>query len=220
MTKRKSIGALVPMRSGSERIQNKNLKLLAGKPLLYYILSSLSNSTFINQIYVSTDSAEIARLCQEMFPVVQIIDRPTFLATSETPMNEVIEHSLQEIDESIIFQTHSTSPFLKSQTIDQACELFLLDTSNESLFSATCLKERLWTYDLQAINHNPQILLRTQDLEIVYSENSAFYIFEKDQFNFTKNRISKRPNIFQIDFPEYLDLDENWQWDFAEKLLR
>jgi CMP-N-acetylneuraminic acid synthetase len=213
------VAALVPMRSGSERIKNKNSKLLSGKPLPFYILNSLSESEYISKIYIDTDSKEIAKMCVDEFPSVDVIFRPKNLATGDTPMNAVLSNSMNSISESTIFQTHATSPFLKPQTISQACRIFMEGIDSSTLFSVTCLKDRLWSKDFKPINHDPNTLLRTQDLANVYSENSAFYIFEKSKFLQTKNRMSQSPRPFELNFPEFWDLDEPWQWQVAEAIL-
>jgi len=213
------IAALVPLRSGSERIKDKNSKFLSGKPLPFYILESLSKSEYISKIYIDTDSKEIAKMCVSEFPDLNVILRPKSLATGDTPMNAVLSNSIHSISESTIFQTHATSPFLKSQTISEACRIYVEGLETSTLFSVSCLKERLWSKEIKPINHDPNALLRTQDLDIVYSENSAFYIFDKSEFLKTKNRLSQTPRPFELNFPEFWDLDEPWQWQVAESIL-
>ena len=88
----------------------------------------------------------------------------------------------------------------------------------DSLFSVTRIQSRLWDSLARAINHNPAILLRTQDLPPVYEENSCLYIFTKEVLERRHNRIGERPLMFEIDRIESWDIDEEQDFRIAEIL--
>jgi CMP-N-acetylneuraminic acid synthetase len=118
-------------------------------------------------------------------------------------------------------QTHSTNPLLKPETVSRAIKLFLADYPNrDSLFSVTRLQTRLYDKDGNAINHNPNELLQTQDLPPVYEENSCLYIFTRENLIAKKHRISDHPMMFEIDAAEAWDIDELLDFDIADFLLK
>ena len=98
-------------------------------------------------------------------------------------------------------------------------QLFFLNSfNNDSLFGVTRLQTRLFDHKYKPINHDPNVLLRTQDLPPVYEENSNIYIFTKDVIVNCKNRIGKNPILFQIDREEAWDIDEEIDFKIAELL--
>jgi CMP-N-acetylneuraminic acid synthetase len=116
-------------------------------------------------------------------------------------------------------QTHSTNPLLSTETISNAIQTFLQNCSTyDSLFSVTRVQVRLWDESGKAINHNPAVLLRTQDLPPIYEENSCLYIFAKDMLEARHNRIGERPMVFEIDRIEAWDIDEQVDFQIAEFL--
>ena len=159
------IVAFVPMRHDSQRVEGKNFRPLAGKPLYHHILSTLSSCPEIDQIVVDTDSQVIMDGVEKEFPQVRIFVRPIDLRDGEIPMNEVLLHDVSLIEADFYVQTHSTNPLLKPETISKAIDIFV-DSYPEydSLFSVTRWQTRLWDEAGKAINHDPEVLLRTQDL--------------------------------------------------------
>ena len=210
--------ALVPMKEHSERVPNKNIRDFCGKPLYHHILTSLEACPYISQIYIDTDSSFIANEAPKHFDV-QIIDRPLELRSDFTPTNEIILYDLSKIKAEYFLQTHSTNPLLKTETITRAIEKFLHNLPNyDSLFSVTRLQTRLWDANGHPINHDPGILLRTQDLPPVYEENSNLYIFTRATLKARRNRLGKRPLMFEIDRIEAWDIDEELDFQIAEFL--
>ncbi|MEW6673304.1 MAG: acylneuraminate cytidylyltransferase family protein [Thermodesulfobacteriota bacterium] len=215
------IVALVPMRHHSERVPGKNYRFFAGKPLYHYIVNSLLSSPFVAKILIDTDSTIIREDVDKHFPQVATINRPAHLTAGTTPMNNVLLHDVQQIDADYYIQTHSTNPLLRTNTISRAIQTFL-DNSNthDSLFSVTRMMVRLWDQKGRPINHDPSILLRTQDLPPVYEENSCIYIFSRDSLEQRKNRIGAKPFIFEIETLEAWDIDEEPDFYIAEFLYK
>ena len=213
--------ALVPMRHTSERVPEKNFRILAGKPLYRHILTTLQKCPQISQIVVDTDSPVIASGIRDHFPEVRLIDRPERLRAGEVPMNAVLMHDISLCEADIYLQTHCTNPLLRAATISQAITAFQRGLPEyDSLFSVTRLQTRLWNSDGSPLNHDPSVLLRTQDLTPVYEENSCIYIFQKDIFLGRENRIGLKPMMFAIDGEEAWDIDEELDFLIADRLMQ
>ena len=213
------IVALVPMRHRSERVPGKNYRLFAGKPLYHHIVSSLLSSPFISKVLIDTDSSWIREDVDKHFPQVATIQRPAHLTAGTIPMNDVLLHDVRQIDADYYLQTHSTNPLLRTDTVSRAVKTFLCNLDkHDSLFSATRLMVRLWDQSGRPINHDPSILLRTQDLPPVFEENSCVYIFSRASLEHRKNRIGKKPLIFEIESMEAWDIDEEMDFCIAEFL--
>lgn len=214
-----SLVALVPMRHHSERVPEKNYRILAGKPLYVYILDTLSRCPEISQIVVNTDSPILVEGISERFPAVRLIQRPSHLCADRVPMNEILLHDIEQVPADFYLQTHSTNPLLSPETISQAIQAFLADRERTSLFSVTRMQTRLWTEDGKPINHNPAELLRTQDLPPIFEENSCIYLFKRETLLNYKNRLGDKPRVFEIDPAEAWDIDEELDMTIVESLL-
>jgi CMP-N-acetylneuraminic acid synthetase len=216
---KQDIVALVPMRHHSERVPGKNYRSFAGKPLYYYIIESLQSCPLIKEIVVDTDSLVIKEKISEVFPKIHLIDRPDHLKAGTVPMNDVLLYDVDQVDADFYLQTHSTNPLLRAETITNAVQNFLENyPMHDSLFSVTRIQTRLWDELSRPINHNPSILLRTQDLPPVYEENSCIYIFTHKTLEERHNRIGERPFMFKIDRTEAVDIDEELDFKVAEFL--
>ncbi len=213
------IVALVPMRHHSQRVPGKNYRPLAGKPLFHHILTSLLSCPEIDLVVVDTDSPIILESIARDFPGVQAIERPEHLRADEIPMNEILAYDTSQVQAEFYLQTHSTNPLLRSETISEAIQTFLGKyPAYDSLFSVTRLQTRLWDGLGRAINHNPAILLQTQDLPPVYEENSCFYLFTRDTLMRRRNRLGDRPMMFEIDQAQAWDIDEEIDFEIVNFL--
>jgi N-acylneuraminate cytidylyltransferase len=196
---------------------------LDNKPLFFHILQSLLSSSYVEKVIINTDSEEIARLAVDEFGKSVLISwRPEELRGDFISMNKIIEYELllAKADHHYI-QTHSTNPFLKTTTIDNAIACYfekLKDSQIDSMFSVKEIRSRLYDNQIQPLNHNPQDLIRTQDLNPIYEENSNFYLFSRSSFLKTHARIGKRAGIFLIDPWESIDIDTSKDWKMAEYL--
>jgi N-acylneuraminate cytidylyltransferase len=213
------IKALVPMKAHSERVPNKNIRNLNGKPLFHWIMENLSKSKYIDEIIINTDSAEIAKSAMDNFNVT-ILERPNYLLGDMVGIQPLIEYDLSNTDGEYYLQTHSTNPLLKSETIDCAIECFFSQTKHDALFSVTEIKTRFYWPNGNGINHDPRILIRTQDLDPIYEENSCFYLFSKETNKKTGNRLGSNPFMYPIDKLEAVDIDNMEDLYFADFLLK
>jgi CMP-N-acetylneuraminic acid synthetase len=214
------IAALVPMRHDSQRVPGKNYRLLAGKPLFHHIISTLLTCPEIHTVIVDTDSPLIMQGLKEFFPQVLIVERPEHLRPGEVPMNEVLLHDTGQFEADFYLQTHSTNPLLTQKTISRAIQSLLKTyPAYDSLFSVTRVQTRLWDELGRAINHNPAILLRTQDLPPVFEENSCLYLFRRETLVNRRNRLGERPLMFEIDPAEAWDIDEEIDFTIVDYLM-
>jgi CMP-N-acetylneuraminic acid synthetase len=212
------IVAFVPMRHSSERVVGKNYRAFAGQPLYQYIVKTLLNCPEVDQVCIDTDSPTILEEARQLFPSVTLLLRPEHLRAGTTPMNDVLLHSVSQVEADVYLQTHSTNPLLQSGTISKAINLLLGSPDHDSLFGVTRLQTRLYDAAGEAMNHDPNLLLRTQDLPPIYEENSNLYLFRRDTFLKRQNRIGHKPILFEIDRLEAWDIDEEQDFQIAELL--
>jgi len=216
-----TIAALVPMRHNSERVPGKNYRDFAGVPLFFHIIESLLRCDLISKVVIDTDSEEVTRLAEGKFgSSLTILQRPLHLRDGGISMNDVLMNSINQVPADFYLQTHSTNPLLKVETIKRALSKFIeIYPTYDSLFSVSRRYVRLWDSLSRPINHNPNILLRTQDLPPFYEENSGMYIFTKEILERKHNRIGDRPFLFEIPEIEAHDIDVELNFKMAEFLF-
>jgi CMP-N-acetylneuraminic acid synthetase len=213
------ISALVPMKHRSERVPGKNFRDFAGQPLFYYIVESLLGCPLISEVVIDTDSLHIRRDIATDLPTVRILQRPPELCGDKVSMNNILLYDVSQSEADFYLQTHSTNPLLKSDTITKAINTFLENYPRyDSLFSVTKFQKRLWYEDGSPVNHDPAVLLCTQDLPPLYEENSCIYIFTGNNLKERKTRIGARPLMFEIDIEEAFDIDTMSDFTMAELL--
>jgi CMP-N-acetylneuraminic acid synthetase len=213
------IAAFVPMRHSSERVKGKNYRSLGGRPLFHHIVETLLTVDEIDEVVIDTDSDVIASDTAQAFPTVRVLERPDHLRAGDTPMNDVLLNSIEAVPADLYLQTHSTNPLLKATTVSAGIRR-LLDAgdAHDSLFTVTPLHTRLWTPEGKAINHDPAVLLRTQDLPPIMEENSCMYLFDADTLRRRGNRIGERPILEPISGAEAWDIDDELDWAVVEAL--
>jgi len=217
------VTALLPMKGNSERVKNKNMRDFDGAPLYHAIMKSLLASKYIEYVVINTDSEIIKKDAKENFgDRVIVIDRPKEIQGDYVSMNDIIAHDLSKLHGEHFLQTHSTNPLLKSETIDHAIQVYFENLPEyDSVFSVTKVQARFYDKNAKPINHNPYELLRTQDLEPLYQENSNFYIFSKKSFkNASNKRIGVKPILYEVNKLESIDIDEPEDFILAELIYK
>lgn len=216
-----SFVALVPMRHHSQRVPGKNYRLLAGKPLFHHIIETLLAVSKIDQVVVDTDSEPVMDGLRRHFPQVTIINRPENLRAVDIPMNDILLHDTAQVQADFYLQTHSTNPLLRPETVSRAIKTFLeAYPEKNSLFSVTRWKTRLYDQHGTAINHDPSVLIQTQDLPPVYEENSCLYLFTRQNLVEKHHRIGENPILFEIDPDEAWDIDEELDFEITDFLMK
>ena len=212
--------ALLPMKALSARVKGKNFRNFAGKPLFRWILDTLKTVEEIDKIIINTDARHIL---EENGLVdsgkVMIRDRKPEICGDHVSMNLIIEDDLQAIDSETFVMTHTTNPLLSGITIQEAIQAYqaaVSDGGKDSLFTVNEYQTRFYRKDGSAVNHDPDVLLPTQELEPWYEENSNLYIFTKESFQNTNARIGLNPILFPTPTLESADIDNATQWRIAE----
>jgi len=220
MGKRKIV-ALLPMKAHSARVPNKNFKNLAGKPLFQWILDTLLSVEDINKVIINTDARDILEEngLKENGRII-IRDRNPELCGDYVSMNLIIADDIQATPADMYLMTHTTNPLLTTQTIESAIQKYSEAENIDSLFTVTKFQTRFYHEDTTPVNHDPNNLIRTQDLDAWYEENSCLYIFTGDSFFNTKARIGKKPLMMQISKLEAIDIDDSEDWEIADVLVK
>lgn len=215
------------MKAHSARVKAKNFRNIAGKPLFRWILEAMLDVDRIDQIVINTDARDIlaeAGLTEDVWgDRVLIRDRKPELCGDFVSMNLVLEDDIQHVASDHYFMTHTTNPLLTSQTIETMLDEYLRnyrDGSADSLFTVNRLQTRFYRSDGSPINHDPDNLIRTQDLDPYLEENSVGYFFTRESFAETSARIGKKPAMYATPRLESVDIDEPSDWFIAESLLR
>lgn len=216
------IVALLPMKGHSERVPNKNIRSFCGRPLFHVVAETLELCDCIETIVINTDSEIIAEDAKKHFSKVKIVERPADLQGDFVPMNDIIAYDLKMTNGEHYLQTHSTNPLLTKKTVESAVETYFKSLDQfDSLFTVTRLQTRLYWESGEPVNHNPQELLRTQDLPPVFEENSNLFIFSKKAFTTAGDkRIGLKPAMYPMDKLEAVDIDEEADFRLAEMLYR
>jgi len=216
-----TIAALVPMRHSSERVPGKNYRDFAGKPLYFHVIESLLSCPSITVVVIDTDSPIVIEMTKQHFPTVKILERPEHLRDGSIAMNDVLMNIINQVSADFYLQTHSTNPLLSSVTIELGIQMFLSQyPMYDTLFSVTKKNVRYWDVLARPINHNQNILLRTQDLPPVFEENSCMYLFSKEILLRKHNRIGDRPYLFEMPEIEAQDIDVELNFKVAEFLYK
>lgn len=213
------IVALLPMKGHSERVSGKNFRDFNGKPLFRWILDTLLSVKEIDLIVINTDAREILA-ANGLFETERILirDRKPEICGDFVSMNLVLQDDIAHVPADIYLMTHTTNPFLSADTIHKALEAYQkgLDAGiADSLFTVDLIQTRFYRADGSAVNHDPNNLIRTQDLEPWYEENSNMYLFTKDSFASTEARIGRKPILYVNPRMESIDIDDAADWEFA-----
>jgi CMP-N-acetylneuraminic acid synthetase len=217
--KAKKIVALLPMKANSERVKGKNFKLLGGKPLFKWILDALLAVPEIDLIVINTDAREVlAQFGLRDQNRILIRDRKEELCGDLVSMNLIIEDDIAAVDADLYIMTHTTNPLISKTTIRAGLERLASDSQHDSLFTVNRIQTRFYRSDGSAVNHDPNNLIRTQDLEPWFEENSCLYYFTRESFAKTGARIGTRPLMMETPPLESLDIDEPHDWELVSAL--
>lgn len=206
--------AFVPIRLNSKRVVGKNLKLLGGKPLMSYILDTLVSVDKIDEVYAYCSNEDVI---QYLPSGVKFLKRPEFLDRDETLGKEIYEEFTKAIDADVYVLAHTTSPFLKKISVENALDK-IINEGYDSAFSAKKIQTFIW-YKGQPLNYDLKEIPRTQTIEPVYEETSAFFMFKRDIWKLHHQRIGFKPYFALVDEIEGVDIDWPEDFEFAEKII-
>ncbi len=207
--------AVVPMKLNNKRLPQKNTKRFTnGKPLCYYILSTLLKVAEIDEVYVYCSNPDIKEFIPEG---VKYLKRSESLDQDTTKMNEVLQSFRKDVAADVYVMTHTTAPFVKAQSIEKGLKA-VLDGVYDSSFAAKKLQDFLWK-DGEPFNYELNNIPRTQDLPPLYEESSGFYIYRSEIMEKLNRRIGDNPYIVEVGEIESIDIDEAEDFEIADAIF-
>ena len=206
--------AFVPIRLNSQRVVGKNLRMLGEQPLMCHLLSTLVEVGNIDEVYVYCSNPAI----KEYLPAgVKFLQRDESLDSNTTLGEQIYDAFTREVDADIYILAHATSPFIRTSTIEDAVARVESD-EYDSAFSAERVQTFAW-YEGRPLNYSLEKIPRTQDLEAVYVETSAFFIFRKEVWQQKQRRIGERAYKAVTDRIESMDIDNPDDFLLAEAIV-
>lgn len=205
--------AFVPIRLNSQRVAGKNLRLLGGEPLMCHILRTLAAVAEIDEVYVYCSDERI----REYLPAgggVHFLRRSPELDRDTTLGREIYDAFTAEVDADLYVLAHATSPFIRPETISDALRQ-VRSGAYDSAFSAEKIQTFAW-FGGRPLNYALDNIPRTQNIEPVYIETSAFFIFPRSLWREGGRRIGDRPYMAVVDRIEGLDIDNPEDFTMAE----
>lgn len=222
--------AFIPVRGGSKSIPLKNIKPILGKPLVYWTVKAACECKYIDRVYVATDSNEIKEIIEsfkegtekELFLKAQVIGRSVESATDTASTEFAMLEFAEKYDFDNIVLIQATSPLLTSDDLNHGFEMFA-EEDTDSVLSVVPQKRFYWTKEkneiAHPINYDVYHRPRRQDFEGCYVENGAFYISSKKDLLKSKNRVSGRIKVVEMNEDSFFEIDEPSDWIIIEKLM-
>ncbi len=203
--------SFIPIKLNNQRLPGKNTMMLGGRPLCDYLFKTLCEVDGIDERYVYCSDEAIKSYLPDG---IQFLKRDTYLDGFQVKGLEIIDRFVKDVDADIYVLTHVTQPFTKSSSIEKALKK-VVSGEYDSAFSAVMLQDYMWK-DGKPFNYDMKNIVRTQDLDPIYMETGAFFIFRKEVFTELGQRIGNKPYIYEIDQFEAVDIDTAEDFEFAK----
>ena len=220
---RRSVVAFIPARGGSKSIPGKNIRMLAGRPLIHWVSLAALGCRRIEKVYVSTDDDNIARVAKQIEDDrLAVIDRGSHTATDEaTTESALLEFARAREFETVVL-IQATNPFLRTEDLNRSLET--MDQAGwDSLLSVTRERRFRWRQHDQGTvipeNYDPANRPMRQQWDGELYENGAFYITQRDKLLESGCRLSGRIGTWEMHPSASLELDELYEWTQAEALI-
>jgi len=214
------------MKAHSARVASKNFRMIAGKPLFRWVLDTMLATPEIDRVVINTDARDILSANGlndgDGGGRVMIRDRRPDICGDFVSMNLVLADDIANVASDHYLMTHTTNPLLQAATIRAMIRAYMdavMAGTADSLFSVNRMHTRFYTAGGAPINHDPDNLIRTQDLPPYMEENSVCYLFSPESFAATGARIGRKPLLFATPRLQSVDIDEPADWFMAESLL-
>lgn len=205
------IVSFIPIKLNNQRLPGKNTMLLNGRPMCDYIFQTICQVDSIDEKYVYCSDEAIK---QYMPSQMTFLKRDTYLDGYQVKGLEIIDRFVKDVDADIYVLTHVTQPFTKAFSIETALQK-VVSGEYDSAFSAIELQDYMWK-DGKPFNYDMKNIVRTQDLDPIYMETGAFFIFRKEVFTELGQRIGNKPYMHVIDQFEAVDVDTAEDFEFAK----
>lgn len=206
--------SFIPIKLNNERLPGKNTLPLGNRPMCEYIFETINKVEIIDEKYVYCSSESIKRHIPEG---IKFLKRDSYLDGFQVKGLEIIDYFLKDVEADIYVLTHVTQPFTKYSSITEALEK-VISGEYDSAFSAKVLQDYCW-YRGKPFNYNIKDIVTTQNLEPIYIETGAFYIFTREVFKKYRQRIGVNPYIKVMEQIEAVDIDTADDYEFAKVVL-
>jgi len=211
--------AFVPSKGTSNRVKNKNIRLLGDKPLFLHILDTLLSCYTIDEVYLDTESQEVFDLAKGRDHKELI--RPVELASNRTDGNQLLLYEASQVTEADIYvQALPTAPFLSVDTIDKAVFALIKSREYDSVFAATRNKLYLWDESGKPINYDPQNIPNSFELPDTIIEAMSLYAIRREALLQKKTRIGERPYILPVPLIESIDINTEEDFKLVEIIYK
>ena len=207
--------SFIPIKVNNQRLPGKNLMELEGRPLCNYIFNTIKEVDTIQEKYVYCSDEKIKQYIPNG---LRFLKRDSYLDGFAVKGLEIIDYFVRDVDADVYVLTHITQPFTKAASIKKALDKVLYE-GYDSAFSCTCIQDYCW-YQGKPFNYDMQDIVTTQNLEPIYMETGAFFIFRKEVFTKLHQRIGKNPYMYVIDQFEAVDIDTSEDFEFAKVVAR
>lgn len=208
--------ALIPIKLGSKRVPEKNIKpFFDGTPLMHFIQRTCLKSKMIDEVYIYCSDDTVMKY---ILSGVKYLKRPEFLDVDSANANDIIREFMKTVDADIYVNAHTTSPFAKVETIDD-CISKVASGEYDSAFCAESIKTFMWSNG-KPMNFDPDHFPRTQDLPDIYGETSIAYVFTKESFLKNNRRLGQKPFIKEVGKIEAMDIDYPEDFEMANAVYK
>lgn len=215
---RKTITAIVPVRKGSQRVKNKNIRDFAGSNLLSIKLKTLKQVKLIDRIVVSTDCEQCIQIANKFN--VEVHKRDEYYASSNATNSEFFENLALNIQGDYLLYTPVTAPLIKLDTYYDFINRFIISSkSHDSMVTATYLKHHMWL-DNKPLNYDPTNSPNTQNLPDILKLTYGLNIISRESMISNKNVIGLSNLFYILDEVEGIDIDTVLDFEIAEFLYK
>ncbi|MBS5861465.1 acylneuraminate cytidylyltransferase family protein [bacterium] len=212
------IKALIPVRAGSQRVKNKNIRPFAGSNLLEIKVKQMLSIKELDGVIVNSDSDEMLDIAKSIG--ADVFKREAYYASSEVSANDLYRNIAETTDADLILYTHVTNPLLKTETIRSIINKYKeLNREYDSVSTVSPVKEFLWR-DGKPINYDVNNKPRSQDLPEIYSLNHAINLVPRRLMYERKDLMGYKPYFYILDDIEAIDIDNELDFEFAEFLYK
>ena len=205
--------AFIPIKLNSQRLPHKNILPIGGHPLCWHVCNTLSNVDYIDEIYVYCSDESVKKYIPSN---ISFLKRDKHLDGDLIKGFDIYSKFIEEVDADVYLLVHTTSPFIKKESVQNALNKVLFE-NYDSAFSAKKIQTFSW-FGGKPINYDLNDVPRTQDIEPIWVETSAFYIFKKEIFTNFRRRIGFNSYIQEVSGIESIDIDEKKDYELACKL--
>jgi CMP-N-acetylneuraminic acid synthetase len=206
--------AIVPIKLNNERLPGKNIKMLGDRPLIQYILGTLTSIHDIDEIYVYCSSNSI---CKYLSGKIKFLKRKKELDLPSSNFNQIFDAFISVVDSDIYIYAHATAPFITAETVIDCLDK-VKNGSYASAFTANKIQDYLWA-DGKPLNFDATNLPRSQDLKPIYRETSGIYVFTKEEYLKHRRRIGDNPYIKEVSYKEAVDINTSEDFELAQQIL-